>query len=221
MIPAIIAAATLLLSWCLIMPVRFARMKDGNDTPGTMVLKGLPTAVAAGLALWAALQPGTAAYAGWMAAGLILCLLGDMVLCFCFPAGGGLFLCGHICYVAGLTTLQGLTGWHGLVFGLALVLLEGALYLCRRKMPDPLLAVGVYVYAAALAALLAMALPLPFSGPDHYRLLAAVGAVLFVLSDATLCDNLLNQRPLPNQYVSLGIYYTAQFFLCLSAVAVL
>lgn len=221
MLPFILAAVALLLSWIVIMPIRFHFMKGDDDTPFTFVLKGLPTAMAAALACYAALTQNPGAYANWMALGLIICLLADVVLGIQFAAGGGLFLCGHICYVIALTSLVPLTLWHGVIFAIAMAVLQGFLLTYRKRMTDKLIAYGVCVYAAALSALLAAALPLPYLAEGFQPVLAAVGAVLFVLSDATLCDNMINNRPLPNQYISLGIYYTAQFLLGLSTLPVL
>ncbi len=221
MSPVWLAVLIAALTWAVIMPARFSRMKNGRDIPLTLVLKGIPTAAAAAFACWAALSHNPIPYARWMALGLLVCLAADVVLDAYFVVGGGLFLLGHVCYVIGLTRLAPLTLWHGLVFLAALAALEGFLWAYRKRITDRLLALGVCVYAAALAALLAAALPLPFLGGGAHPLLAAAGALLFVISDATLCDNMINQRPLPNQYISLGVYYTAQLFLGLSTLAVL
>ena len=77
----------------------------------------------------------------------------------------------------------------------------------------PSLATGV----VALAALLAFSLPLPLLAPSARSTLAALGAVTFVVSDMTLCHNLLLKRPSSCHFVSLGIYYMAQLLLALSA----
>ncbi len=221
MFPLCLAAVCLILTWAVIMPVRFSRMEGDNDTPFTLLLKGLPTAAAAAFACAAALTPGAAPCARWMALGLLVCLLADVLLGVQFAVGGGLFLCGHICYIAGLMSLQSLSSLHLIIFAAAMVLLQSFLFFFHSRIPDRLLAWGAHLYATALAALLAAALPLAFTGSGRGSVLAAVGAVLFVLSDATLCDNIINRRPRPNQYVSLGIYYTAQLFLGMSALAVL
>lgn len=221
MLPLCLAALSLILTWALIMPLRFSRMQGDTDTPFTFLLKAIPTAAAAAFACCAALMPAAAPCARWMAAGLLVCLTADVVLGIRFEVGGGLFLLGHICYIIGLMSLQTLSPANGVILLIALAVLEGLLYTCRGRMPNRLLACGVYVYAAALATLLAAALPLPFTVGGRGATLAAVGAILFVLSDATLCDNMLNDRPRPNQYVSLGIYYTAQLFLGMSVLAVL
>ena len=46
---------------------------------------------------------------------------------------------------------------------------------------------------------------------------AASGAALFVVSDMTLCYNTVQKKPTLWHYISLGIYYTAQLLLGLSA----
>lgn len=221
MSPIWLAVIVAVLTWTVIMPVRFSLMKNGRDTPPTLIFKGIPTAAAAAFAIWAALSQNPGPYAQWMALGLLVCLAADVVLDLHFVIGGGFFLLGHVCYVIGLTRLCPVTLWHGLVFVAAMVVLQGFVLAYRKHIKDRFLAYGVCVYAAALAALLAAALPLPFLGGGTHPFLAAAGALLFVLSDATLCDNMINRRPLPNQYVSLGIYYTAQLLLGLSTLAVL
>ncbi len=220
MLPILLSLIILALSWAIIMPIRFRLMKGGDDTPFTFVLKGFPTACAAALACYAALCMNPAPYARWMALGLFICLVADVVLGIRFVVGGFLFLCGHICYILALMGQQSLSVWNAIIFIVAMVVLQGFLLFYRKRMNDKLLAYGVCIYATALAGLLATALPLPFLGSGPRPLLAAIGALLFVLSDATLCDNMVNNRPVLNQYISLGIYYTAQFLLGLSVLPV-
>ncbi|MBE5795225.1 MAG: lysoplasmalogenase [Clostridiales bacterium] len=203
------------------MPARFKRMKNKQDSPFTLFLKGLPMITVIFLVCVNGGFPQAAPHARWMLAGLIFCLGGDIVLGIHFIAGGGLFLTGHICYVIGLLGQQTLAPVHGILFVLVLGLLVVFLSLFRSRMPDKRLFPAVCVYAAALAGLMAAALPLPFTARSPQAYLAALGAVLFVVSDMTLCDNMLNTRPLRNEYISLGIYYTAQFLLGASLFTVL
>lgn len=217
----VVTVFLLLVVWGSIMPTRFRHMKNGQDTPFTLVLKGVPTAMAALFPLSCLILEMRSPYPGWMLAGLLFCLAGDVVLSLHFVAGGGLFLLGHLCYVTGLLSLQPPGGIHLLVFAAALAVLLGLLLRLRKRFTDRLLFYGVCVYAAALAALLAAALPLPLAAGSPQAWCAAAGALLFVLSDITLCDNMLNARPVRNQYISLGIYYTAQFLLGISTLAVL
>lgn len=220
MLPIILAIIALILAWAVIMPVRFHLMKGNDDTPFTFFLKTLPTACAAALAVYAALWANPVPYARWMALGLIICTAADVVLGIHFITGGFLFFCGHVCYILALMGQQSPSVWNAIIFVIAMVVLQGFLIAYRKRMTDKLLAYGVCVYAMALSGLLASALPLPFLGSSFRPALAAIGALLFVLSDATLCDNMVNDRPLPNQYISLGIYYTAQFLLGLSVLPV-
>jgi len=203
------------------MPARFKRMKDKKDSPFTLFLKGLPMITVIFLVCLNGGFPNAAPHARWMLAGLILCLAGDIVLGIHFIAGGGLFLAGHVCYVVSLLGRQTLAPVHGILFLAVFGLLVVFLSLFRKRMPDARLYPAVCLYAAALAALTAAALPLPFAVGSPQAWLAALGAILFVVSDMTLCDNMLNNRPLRNEYISLGIYYTAQFLLGLSAFRVL
>lgn len=219
--PVALAFLLLLLTWGCIMPARFKRMKNGQDTPFTLFLKGLPTAMAAIFPLIGLLTPAAAPYTRWILAGLLICLAGDVVLGIHFVTGGGLFLLGHVCYVAGLLGRQTLRPEHIILFAGIWGVLIVFLLLYRKHMPNRLMFLAVCLYAAALSALLAAAVPLPFTQGSHQAYCAAIGAILFVISDMTLCDNMLNNRPLRNQYISLGIYYTAQFLLGISTLAVL
>lgn len=217
----VVAAFLLLVIWGGIMPTRFRHMKNGQDTPLSLALKGVPTAMAVLFPLRCLLLEMHSPYPGWMLAGLLFCLAGDVVLSLHFVAGGGLFLLGHLCYVTGLLNLHPPGSIHLLIFTAALAVLLGLLLHLRKQIADRLLFYGVCVYAAALAALLAAALPLPLAAGSPQTWCAAAGALLFVISDITLCDNMLNARPVRNQYISLGIYYTAQILLGISTLAVL
>ena len=74
----------------------------------------------------------------------------------------------------------------------------------RRYFPRPHLLAGVLIYVVALAALLAFSLPLPLLAPSPRSTLAALGAATFVVSDMTLCHNLLLKRSTPYHFVKPG-----------------
>lgn len=211
----------MVLLTAIAMPARFRRMKENKDNSFTLFLKGLPMATVILLVWLNGGFPQAAPHACWMLSGLILCLAGDIVLGIHFIAGGGLFLAGHVCYVISLLGRQPLTPVHGILFLAILGLLVAFLSLFRSRMPDQRLFPAVCIYAAALAALTTAALPLPFTAGNPQNWLAALGAILFVVSDMTLCDNMLNRRPRRNEYISLGIYYAAQFLLGASLFTVL
>ena len=97
-------------------------------------------------------------------------------------------------------------------------MLEIFVYRYRDKVPARFILLGLQIYALALSALLAFSLPLPFLAPGTRSVLAAAGAALFVASDMTLCYNTVQKKPTLWHYLSLGIYYSAQLLLGLSAV---
>ena len=122
------------------MPARFKRMKNKQDSPLTLFLKGLPMVTVLILAWVYGGFPDAAPHARWMFAGLILCLGGDIVLGIHFIAGGGLFLLGHVCYVIGLLTRQTLAPVHGILFVSVLVVLVAVVIMTvyARKSSNPL-----------------------------------------------------------------------------------
>ena len=134
-----------------------------------------------------------------------------------FEVGGALFFTGHAVYVAALGQYREPSWWCLTVFVLALAGLWRFALRYRRYFPRPHLLAGVLIYVVALAALLAFSLPLPLLAPSPRSTLAALGAATFVVSDMTLCHNLLLKRSTPYHFVSLGIYYMAQLLLALSA----
>lgn len=149
--------------------------------------------------------------------GLCVCTLADVALDVRFEVGGALFFTGHAVYVAALSQYRVLSWWCLTVFVIALAGLWCFALRYRRHFPKPHLLAGVMIYVVALAALLAFSLPLPLLAPSARSTLAALGAVTFVVSDMTLCHNLLLKRPSSCHFVSLGIYYMAQLLLALSA----
>ena len=149
--------------------------------------------------------------------GLCVCTLADVALDVRFEVGGALFFTGHVVYVAALSQYRVLSWWCLTVFVVALAGLWCFALRYRRHFPKPHLLAGVMIYVVALAALLAFSLPLPLLAPSARSTLAALGAVTFVVSDMTLCHNLLLKRPSSCHFVSLGSYYMAQLLLALSA----
>lgn len=205
------------LTWLALMPANFlakARGKKGLS----LLCKAVPTALAAVFAAFgyfAAAAPDR--YGLLIFVGLCVCTAADVVLELRFEVGGALFFLGHMIYVAALSQYRVLSWWCLTVFLLALAGLWRFALGYRSHIPKPHLMAGVLVYAVALAALLAFSLPLPLLAPSRRSTLAALGAVLFVLSDMTLCHNLTLGRPASCHFASLGVYYMGQLLLGLSA----
>ncbi|MEG2206818.1 MAG: lysoplasmalogenase family protein [Clostridia bacterium] len=214
-------AATILLTWLVFMPIHF-RSKSPERRAAQHVSKVLPTMLAAGFAAYGCFAAHNSSdYALLIFAGLCVCTLADLMIGIRFEVGGALFFCGHLLYIAALG-LYGLLSWWSLaVFAAAFVLMHLFLSHYRKQVPGKLISLGLSVYAAALAALLGFSLPLPFAACTQATVLAALGSALFVVSDLTLCHNMLRDKPPAWQYVSLGIYYTAQLLLGLSTLPAL
>ncbi|MDD3409894.1 MAG: lysoplasmalogenase family protein [Eubacteriales bacterium] len=211
MVYAIAAAA---LIWLALMPAHFYFIRKGRKGL-VMLFKGLPTLLCAVLA--AVFGAEGEEFARLMLVGLAVCLAADEAIEVRLEAGGALFFVGHVLYVAALVTLKrpGVAG--ALVFAASAAGLNVFLRRYRAKILDRRLYVCLTLYTLALSALLGAAAPLPFEAFSRRTALAAVGAVLFVISDMTLCRNSVENRPEREKYVSLGIYYMAQ--LCFAVCA--
>ncbi len=142
----------------------------------------------------------------WLLVALVFGLLGDVALLGDslgrFRAGVAAFLVGHLAYLACFATL-GLPrpGWSWAV----LVVLLASLVATRDVLPathrldGPALSVPVAVYTAAIAAMLVAAW---FTG----EWLVALGATVFVASDATLSvDRFV--RPIPRADLFVMVTY--------------
>lgn len=205
------------LTWLVLMPARFRAMAKGYRK-ASLALKALPTALAAAFAAAGYFSAEVRDLYGLMIfIGLCVCTLADVALDVRFEVGGALFFTGHVVYVAALSQYRVLSWWCLTVFVVTLAGLWCFALRYRRHFPKPHLLAGVMIYVVALAALLAFSLPLPLLAPSARSTLAALGAVTFVVSDMTLCHNLLLKRPSSCHFVSLGIYYMAQLLLALSA----
>jgi uncharacterized membrane protein YhhN len=122
----------------------------------------------------------------WFVAALALSLLGDVLLMLpadAFVAGLGAFLAGHVLYVAGFWS----HGPAGALFAVVLVAVLAVLSPVATRILTALrgereMAVPVALYMAVIAVMASSALS---SG----SLLAALGAVLFVVSDTMIAWN--------------------------------
>lgn len=212
------AIGALILIWAVWMPLKFRFQRLGRK-PAELLFKALGTLTAVGFAAYAYFfSPQADVYTALILFALCLCTLADVFLEIRFIVGGVLFFLGHVLYAAGFFTLHQPTHWAALVLLVALPLLYWFLSRYRDRVPR-LLYLGLWLYTAALGVLLAAALSPMFVVPSRRMLCAAVGAVLFVISDVTLCRNTIEKRGERADFISLGIYYTGQLFLAFSAFA--
>ena len=212
----IFAVLAALLSGLVIMPVRYRYLSE-NRRAAELTLKAIPTLLCAVFAVWACLDGSADRYAVLVFMGLMVCTAGDVVLGIRFAVGGVLFLLGHVCYISAFLSQQTLSVWNLLVFA---VMLSCLWLFCQRYRPlikSKLISYGILLYSAALAVVLCLSLPLPFAAISQRSVLAAVGAVLFVISDMGVCHGILIDTSESFSFRMLGVYYLAQLCLALSA----
>lgn len=172
------------------------------------------------LILVIALLPGTFAtenYARAIALGLLFSLMGDIWLMLPrdrFLYGLASFLVAQLCYAfafAGGASAQGF-GW--VAFALALVGVLILRYLWQG-LPGALRP-AVLLYVAAILAMAALAVGRALAAPSPGSISAAIGALLFTASDATLAINRF-RKPFPlAQAVIWLTYFSAQLLIALS-----
>ena len=143
----------------------------------------------------------------WLLVALVFGLLGDIALLSDtlprFRAGVGAFLVGHLAYIASFATL-GLTmmpawSWAGLVVLAVALIATRSVVPATHRLGGRALSVPVAVYSVVIGAMLLCAW---FTGEP----LIALGATVFVVSDATLSvDRFV--RPIPHARLILMVTY--------------
>ena len=143
----------------------------------------------------------------WLLVALVFGLLGDIALLSDslprFRAGVGAFLVGHLAYLACFTSL-GLTmmpawSWAGLVVLAVALIVTREVVPATHRLAGRALSVPVAVYSVVIGAMLLCAW---FTGVP----LVALGASVFVVSDATLSvDRFV--RPIPHARLILMVTY--------------
>ncbi len=148
----------------------------------------------------------------WAAAGaLALHSAADVVLEYQFLAGAGLFLLGHICYIALFLRLFPLTAAMPVCLVIFLGLLFFLLYKNRSLVGKNM--VPCAVYGAVLSLMASLSIAGGASAASAGGLMAAVGAALFVFSDGLIFRALLRpDLPRPDLLIMLT-YYAAQLLL--------
>ena len=152
--------------------------------PAFYVFKPLTTLLFLGAALSAGdIDP---VYRQWICAGLVLSMCGDIALMFsgnlAFMAGLGSFLVAHLLFIWAL--LSGETAQPPWIS--AAPLLAGAVFLVWLLPRTAALKIPVMLYVLALGAMSVAAAARYAAREDLSGLLAALGAAIFLLSDAAL-----------------------------------
>lgn len=181
-------------------------------TTGLIILLAIAAALVA-----PAVEPlnGSVAYAWLIVAGLILGLAGDVFLMLperYFLPGLGSFLAGHWFYIAAFTAGVGVViSWWLLPLLLVGGLVYGLLHSHLGKRRGPVI---IYLLTILLMAGQALGRWSVLDTPS--ALLAAVGSLLFVISDAALALNRFRQPFKAADALVLSTYWAAQWLIALS-----
>ena len=144
---------------------------------------------------------------------LALCLAGDYLLEFSFLRGAGLFLSGHVCYIAFLANRFPLSVVHLICL---CVLIGAAAYVLYRnrnvigkRMPV------MIVYGMVLCAMTAFSVG-SLSAGGVQSVMIACGGALFFISDFILLFRLLYTAGRGVSWIIMITYYCAQLLIGLS-----
>ncbi|WDZ76614.1 lysoplasmalogenase [Ensifer adhaerens] len=163
------------------------------------------------------LTPSTRAYGAAVASGLIFAAAGDVFLMLpgdYFLAGLVCFLLTHCAYIVALTRDARFAAHLGVfgLFALIALLVVAGLW---TSLPSPM-RIPVVIYALALGAMAAQAISrarqLSGTAQDATARYAAIGGLLFLVSDTVLAYGRFRWDIPFNALWVLGTYYAAQWF---------
>lgn len=177
-----------------------AETAQPRDVRAVRLWKPAATALVIAMCLLAFLGRNAPVYTGLIALGLVFCFAGDVYLIDgdrpeIFARGLASFLLGHIVFIGALTQIQSLRGMalnleRELIVGAVLALIVLLLYVYMRPrlggMRGPVLIYMVVIALMAHRAVVAVDLASAF---PSQAALAAVGAILFLVSDMMLALN--------------------------------
>ena len=178
------------------------------------VAKPLTMVVLIGAAL--AFDDDDSAMRTFFVAALVLSLVGDIFLMLprdLFVQGLGSVLLAHIAYIVGMHEhgVEPIPFFAGILVGMAVVLVVGRRVLAGVQRADPAMAGPVVAYMFVIAAMLASAI-------GTANVAAAVGAALFVSSDALIAwTRFIEPKPWA-RVVIMVTYHLGQLGLVLSLV---
>jgi uncharacterized membrane protein YhhN len=175
--------------------------------------------IASATFIWLGLESGAlnTSYGKFVLAGLVLCMLGDVLLIprgrpGVFRAGVFAFLLGHVAYSAAFLTQP--MGLVGLVAGgalLVVVVWAVLRWLGGSLPPDMVVAVRTYMIVIGVMSTLACGVTAA-GGPWQ----VAVGALAFTASDVSVARDRFVKHEFVNRAWGLPLYFAAQLLLALT-----
>ena len=170
------------------------------------------------LLLFAVIGVPQTTFARLVTAGVALSLVGDVALLSdtnrAFMIGLAAFLLAHLAYVI---AFLGVAVWSAHVVGVAVVMIVSSVALLRATwegatgMHGPTIAYGVVITTMVVSASATV------GGPLLMAPFAAVGAILFYVSDSSLAINKF-RRPIPHvALLAFGVYWLGQLGIAIAA----
>lgn len=159
-------------------------------------------------------------FARWIVAGIVLSAVGDVALLWdsnrAFIVGLAAFLLAHIAYVI---AFLGVAVWSPHVAVVAVIFTASSLLLLRATWKGAAgLHAATIAYAVVISAMVVTAWA-TIGGPVAMAPAAAVGAVLFYISDSSLALNRF-RRPIPHiAMLAIGVYWLGQLGIAIAASA--
>ena len=166
--------------------------------------------------IWAGISAGAldSTYGQWVLAGLVLCLLGDVLLIplerpAVFRAGVFAFLLGHVAYSAAFVTQP--LDLFGIAAGAILlaVVVGGTLRWLAGTLP-PDMVWPVRVYMVVIGVMSTLACGVTAAGGSWA---VAVGALAFTASDISVARDRFVRQEFLNRAWGLPLYYAAQLLI--------
>lgn len=216
---------------CAVCQRHFLRASREQDYRAAFFFKGAAGLCFVAVGALAATECNSGAFAWRTVAGLLLGLLGDQLLAMrflrpkqhdmFFALGGVAFALGHATYIAAVLSLGPFSlGIAGAVFLAGLVL--SALYSLLRRPDAGRLQLPGMLYIALVVVMCAIACASAAAKPDAGRIMFALGADCFVVSDNILCAYSFGNKRENYMNSALHIaYYAAQLLIGLSMAFIL
>jgi uncharacterized membrane protein YhhN len=157
-------------------------------------------------------------FAGLIWAGILLSAVGDVALLWhskrAFLVGLGAFLLAHVAYVV---AFLGVAVWSPHVAIVAVVMAVSSFLLLRAIWKGAAEIRGATIAYAVVISAMVVAASATIGGPLPLALFAAVGSVLFYISDSSLALNLF-RKPIPHvAFLAIGVYWIGQLGIAIAA----
>ena len=161
---------------------------------------------------------GRGAFGGFVFAGLVLAFGGDVALAIpggrAFLVGLGLFLAGHLAYIAAFAAVVPPGEWLSTASAVPVVATLIAYFALSPKLGT--MRVAVIAYMAAITVMVVAAMAVRRAGYVHGDALLG-GALLFYVSDLSVARDRFVARAFVNRAWGLPAYYAAQVLMAWAA----